>query len=365
MGITSGVRSGDRTSVGERLRSPGQFLSVVARERCAADRNKHRFAVVVIDTDGLASDQTQLIVDKLATRVAECDAGWLDKRHVGALLRFSSHAKATGFARDLIGELECPISVTPSYGVHVYPKVSNGRNGCNTNDQERYNGEEAEPGAPSAVPIPAIAPTVSPLFLRPLPAWKRAMDAVGACTALFLFWPIMLFAAISIKLSSRGPVVFKQRRAGIGGKPFGCYKFRTMIDGADSLKEELLDANELSGPVFKIKKDPRTTLVGQLLRVTSTDELPQLWNVLRGEMSLVGPRPPTLAEVLKYEPWQLRRLEVTPGLTCIWQVSGRCEIPFEEWVRMDIRYVENRCLLLDLKILFHTVYAVLSMRGAY
>ncbi len=205
---------------------------------------------------------------------------------------------------------------------------------------------------------------LDPLFLRPLPAWKRAMDIVGAIAGLIVLSPIMLAAAAAVKLSSPGPIIFRQERAGYGGRPFTFYKFRTMFKGAEATKDGLQPRNEQSGPVFKMTNDPRITPVGRFLRKTSIDELPQLWNVLRGHMSLVGPRPLPCEESDDCDGWQRRRLDLTPGLTGVWQVSGRCEIDFDEWVRMDIRYAEHRSLILDLKLLLTTVPAVLSGRGA-
>ena len=203
------------------------------------------------------------------------------------------------------------------------------------------------------------------VFLRPLPAWKRAIDIVGSVLGLIISSPVMVLAAVAVKLTSPGPVIFKQERAGVGGKRFIFYKFRSMVDGADALKKFLLDQNEQSGPAFKMRNDPRMTRVGRFLRSTSIDELPQLWNVLKGNMSLVGPRPPTLDEVPRYAPWQRERLEVTPGITGIWQISGRSNVKFENWVRMDIQYIRRRSLLLDLQILWGTAQAVFLRRGAH
>jgi lipopolysaccharide/colanic/teichoic acid biosynthesis glycosyltransferase len=202
------------------------------------------------------------------------------------------------------------------------------------------------------------------MFLSPPPFWKRLMDVLGAGVLLILLSPLMIGAAIMVRLSSPGPIIFRQKRAGLGGKPFWFYKFRTMYIDAEQRKQELMHLNEAQGPVFKIANDPRVTPIGRNLRRMSIDELPQLWNVLKGDMSLVGPRPPTMDEIDKYTPWQRRRLEVQGGLTCIWQVSGRCLIPFEEWMRMDLRYSRKISPINDLSLLFKTVGAVLSRRGA-
>jgi lipopolysaccharide/colanic/teichoic acid biosynthesis glycosyltransferase len=175
----------------------------------------------------------------------------------------------------------------------------------------------------------------------------------------------MIVLAIIIKLDSPGPVFFRQPRLGKDGRPFMMLKLRSMTQDAAELHAVVATANEMVGPVFKIRSDPRVTRVGRLIRKASLDELPQLWHVLRGDMSLVGPRPPIPEEVARYEPWQRERLAVKPGLTCTWQVGGRSDIPFDRWVQMDIDYVRRRSLALDLKILLQTIPAVLTGRGAY
>lgn len=195
-------------------------------------------------------------------------------------------------------------------------------------------------------------------------ASKRAMDiAISACL-LALFGPIMLFAAMMVKLTSRGPVLFRQVRVGRGGRLFWCYKFRSMFTDAEERKLEILHLNEMSGPVFKIKNDPQITPFGRFIRKFSIDEMPQLFNILKGDMSLVGPRPPIPSEVAQYTQYQKGRLAVTPGLTCIWQVSGRNQINFERWVELDLLYIETMSFWTDLKILSQTLPAVLRADGA-
>jgi len=213
----------------------------------------------------------------------------------------------------------------------------------------------------------AATPTVVPLADSPAGYLivKRIVDVVGALLALILLSPVMLLAAIAIKLESSGPVFFLQERMGGGGRRFRFLKFRSMCAQAVSLQTAIQGMNEVTGPVFKIRQDPRITPVGRIIRRLSIDELPQLWHVLTGEMSLVGPRPPIPEEVARYEPWMLERLSVTPGLTCIWQVSGRSDILFEDWVRLDIHYIRHRSVWLDLKILAQTIPAVITGRGAY
>ncbi|HEU5198706.1 MAG TPA: sugar transferase [Ktedonobacterales bacterium] len=212
--------------------------------------------------------------------------------------------------------------------------------------------------------IPLIGikqPTISPWHYLV----KRGIDLTLAGLALLLGSPIWLLAALVIKLDSRGPVLFKQQRVGYRGRLFQVYKFRSMRQHADQEQAALRQMNEASGPIFKIKEDPRRTRVGKFLRSTSIDELPQLLNVLKGEMSLVGPRPPLPSEVEQYEAWERGRLEVLPGITGLWQVRGRSELDFDEMVLMDLYYIENWSLRLDLHILLKTIPAVLFSRGAY
>jgi exopolysaccharide biosynthesis polyprenyl glycosylphosphotransferase len=194
---------------------------------------------------------------------------------------------------------------------------------------------------------------------------KRAVDICLSLTAVLLLAPVLSAIAIAVKLSSPGPVIYRQLRVGKDGKTFEMLKFRSMCVGAEGMMEMLRDRNEATGPLFKIKRDPRITPVGRLLRRLSFDELPQLGNVIRGEMSLVGPRPPLPAEVKKYEEWQLGRLQARPGMTGLWQVSGRSEVPFNDMVRLDLHYVRNWSFGLDLEIMLRTIPAVVVNRGAY
>lgn len=200
---------------------------------------------------------------------------------------------------------------------------------------------------------------VIPLFL------KRLFDIVFSGIALVLSSPIFAITALSIKATSKGRVFFKQQRCSLNGRKFTMYKFRTMIDGAETKLKDLLAYNEMKGPVFKMKNDPRITKIGKLLRKLSIDELPQLWSVFKGDMSLVGPRPPIPSEVSKYEPWQRRRLSMRPGITCLWQACGRNKITdFNEWMKLDLTYIDNWSLWLDFKIILKTVPVVLFGTGA-
>lgn len=194
---------------------------------------------------------------------------------------------------------------------------------------------------------------------------KRAFDVLLALVGLILVLPLLIAIAVAVRLNSRGPILLRQVRLGWGGRPFLLYKFRTMRVGSEELSPELVVRNETNGPLFKMRHDPRITGVGCLLRRYSMDELPQLFNVLLGQMSLVGPRPPLLRELAGYSREQRLRLRVVPGLTGLWQISGRSNLPFEEMVRLDLMYIERRSLTLDLWILFKTIPSVLRGHGAY
>lgn len=193
---------------------------------------------------------------------------------------------------------------------------------------------------------------------------KRCGDIVAAALALLVFSPLFLVIAVLIKIDSPGPVFFRQTRIGKGGKPFSFFKFRSMIKDAERHKLSLKDLNEAEEPLFKIERDPRVTTVGRILRKSSLDELPQMINVLRGDMSVVGPRPHLPEEVSCYGEWQRERLSVTPGITCLWQATNRRSTQFNEWIQSDLDYVRNRSLWMDVKILLKTVGIVLSLKEA-
>jgi lipopolysaccharide/colanic/teichoic acid biosynthesis glycosyltransferase len=209
----------------------------------------------------------------------------------------------------------------------------------------------------------AASASIDALLAQSTPAWKRTIDVVGAVTGLVLLAPLLLLVAAAIKLTSRGPAFYSQEREGLGGQRFQIYKLRTMRLNAEMHQSALRDYSEQDGPAFKMRDDPRTTWIGRWLRMTSLDELPQLWNVLRGEMSLVGPRPLPTSESLECLPWQRQRLWVAPGMTCIWQVRGRSTVTFEQWMRMDLQYLRRRSLLCDLHLLLTTGPSIVLRRG--
>jgi len=213
----------------------------------------------------------------------------------------------------------------------------------------------------------SLLPTVK--TVQPGPSWqlvlKRLLDIVIAGLALLLLSPLLILIALAIWITSGLPILYRWQVVGLGGRPFTGYKFRTMVPDADRLKASLLAHNEMSGPVFKMKADPRITSIGRVLRKLSLDEMPQLWSVLKGDMSLVGPRPPLQSEWVQFMDWQRRKLSVKPGMTSLWLIRGRSDVTdFDDWARLDLEYIDRWSLWLDFEILLKTVPALLLGRGA-
>lgn len=338
--------------------------SILDRERGRADRSSDPVSVVTFAPSCPENGRETLIglVTVLQGRMRMTDEiGWLDNSAICAVL------PNTGMegARKVVAEicLGLPDDIpAPNCTIYVYPQEE-------VRKEETANRDVEQPvmvERPVEAPLPAGAQALAldALLLPPVPVWKRTIDVLGASIGLAVLSPLFLVIAAVIKLSSPGPVIFRQMRSGRGGKPFLMYKFRTMVADAEARKVELMQFNEQDGPAFKIKNDPRTTALGRFLRKSSLDELPQLWNVLKGDMSLVGPRPLPCSETESCEGWQRRRLDVMPGITCIWQVRGRSLVSFNDWVRMDVQYIRSQSLPQDLKLLLLTVPAVFLRRGA-
>lgn len=218
-------------------------------------------------------------------------------------------------------------------------------------------------GSNGAVAIRGFPPI--PVKLIPYATAKRCLDVIVSLFGMVFFCWLYGLVALAVRLTSRGPVFFNQTRVGAGGDEFTCYKFRSMREGAEEEQEQLQHLNEAEGPVFKIKKDPRFTPIGRFLRKFSLDEMPQLYNVLRGEMSIVGPRPPIRCEVEHYSERDFGRLAVKPGLTCLWQINGRSDIPFGDWIELDLKYIRTMSFWGDVVIVLKTIPAVLTGRGAH
>jgi lipopolysaccharide/colanic/teichoic acid biosynthesis glycosyltransferase len=297
----------------------------------------------------------------LRRRLRGCDeVGWFDHRRLGVVLLDTPPDLAWKVAEAVVAA--CGDEAPTDREVYTYPS---GAAGEPPPPEAGREPRRAGTGIPQTVGLTRPALRMETLFARPLPGWKRAIDIAGAALGLVVAAPVMLLVALAIKLSEpRHPVLFAQERTGLGGARFTIHKFRTMTPDAEARKGELLDANEQDGPAFKMVNDPRVTRLGRALRQTSIDELPQLWNVLMGDMSLVGPRPLPVPESNACATWQRRRLDVTPGITGPWQVEGRGVMSFVEWIRSDVRYIRSRSLLQDVKLLLLTLPAVVLRKGA-
>jgi len=380
------------------LHSPEKLRFILERERSRSDRTGDEFSLVVFNLSGTGAldySAVGLLSNILTIRIRATDeVGWFEKGRVGVVLPHTPSEGAWRFADNIARELAATTHEAPSRRVFTYP--SKWWSSQDTNEPYMQNGDagaEYMPMAPTSRPGEKeggreaegeetgeglargetnIAPTdnsrsvgdLEGILVNRSPVWKRLMDLAGSTVALVIFTPVMLLVAIAVKFTSRGPVFFKQQRAGLGGKPFMLLKFRSMCMGAEAKKQELMKYNERKGPAFKMEHDPRVTPIGRFIRKWSLDELPQLINVFVGDMSLVGPRPPTMDEVPQYDSWQGERLNVKPGITCIWQITARHDSDFNKWVRLDIAYKRKYSILMDFAILLKTLPAVISRKGA-
>jgi lipopolysaccharide/colanic/teichoic acid biosynthesis glycosyltransferase len=352
------------------LPGPAQMAAVLARHRARADRTGKHFSLVVVKNDA-GRRRLYRLAKALLTRARLTDevgllAGADDC--VCAVLPDTDPSGAHRFMRDVCEKLR----FQPTFAIYSYPENDND-NEAKPPPPSKSGGawrrhEELETVAWGGEPEAAHSYDSrggQPLrFTEPLPAWKRALDVTGALLGITFATPMLLAAAAAIKLTSPGPVIFRQKRSGLGGSPFTMYKFRTMYVDAEHRQADLRQYSEQDGPAFKMTNDPRVTRIGRFLRRTSIDELPQLFNVLKGDMCLVGPRPLAYHEALACEQWHNRRFDVTPGLTCIWQVEGRSQVSFADWMRMDARYAGSWTLRKDLTLLLRTIPAILFGRGA-
>jgi lipopolysaccharide/colanic/teichoic acid biosynthesis glycosyltransferase len=344
-------------------------IDVILRRECArCERNGHEFSLVIVAAaETGARRHLHRLGNLLCRRLRATDEiGWFDSTRLCAVLPDTTAAGARLFVRHytLAGNHRAlsPICQVLSYPQHKGPNgqplsIERIVEGINATDRPQAPAPTEDHG-------PHTVGDLSPLLVRPLPHWKRTIDLVTASFALIVFSPVLVAIGLAIRISDGGPILFRQRRAGLGGRPFTIFKFRTMVIDAEKKKAQLRPASEQDGPAFKIKHDPRITRLGRLLRESSLDELPQLVNVVKGDMSLVGPRPLPVEESDQCDPWHRRRLDVTPGLTCIWQVKGRCKVTFANWCRMDRAYIGRRSLWQDIKLILLTVPSVLRRRGA-
>jgi lipopolysaccharide/colanic/teichoic acid biosynthesis glycosyltransferase len=342
------------------LLSRAAFLRMVQREKRRTDRSHSALSLAVLDIDADCQDTLDVVVERVTTMARETDyVAAMDDARIAVLLPDTGEAGLRSFFDKVV--LARQLQSTVVAGA-TYPGV----------DFDRLVTERL--GTPrSRHAVDGGAPVSIPAHAYPL---KRALDVVGALFALVLLSPLMLLVALAVKLSSPGPVIFRQTRVGQGGAPFTFYKFRSMrTDMDDRVHREfvaaLIDGKQASSNAagasgeFKMKADPRITPIGRFIRKTSIDELPQFFNVLKGDMSLVGPRPPVTYEAEKYKTWHRRRvLDLKPGLTGIWQIEGRSRVSFDEMVRMDLRYLRHCSLRFDLSVLLRTVLVVLTCEGA-
>jgi len=369
------------------IQSQESFHLSILREQRRVDRNHHSLSLVLFTVGRLNSKKaiTQQLTHILADRIRSTDeAGWFDNKHIGIILPYTCADGAHKLA-DEICKAFIPESSAPKYDVHTYPS-----NWSSDGDGHQYKFEirdlskrqkvmTSKPSTPSRYSEYTTSATTSftrdvingsrtvpqaidPFFLQPLPIWKRIIDILGSCFGLIVLSPVLLLIALIIKIKYGGPVIFKQQRVGYSGLIFTMWKFRTMGPGAQSSRHQqymsrlIDDAHEESSAkaMTKLDDDLPVTGFGKILRAMSFDEIPQLINVLRGDMTLIGPRPPTIYEVEHYLPWHCERFGAVPGMTGLWQVSGRNELTFLDMIRLDIRYIRTLSLWLDILIFLKT-----------
>ncbi len=352
------------------LHDKTRFRALLECERMRADRSRSKFSLAVFS---FSQDEAGLwnllrFAPFLKSRVRATDhPGFLDNRRIGVILWDTGEVGAWKFVDAVTGaEGAPPIDKTEAYVYPTYeapPKPGGAADDDEGQQTLREINDLLQTVCCGLQPVRPVQ-RLELLFIQKLPWWKRGIDLLGATFGLLMLSPLLMAVALVIKLTSRGPVLFRQTREGLGGRLFTIYKFRTMCVDAEAKKAALRAQSEQDGPAFKMAHDPRITRLGRWLRKSCVDELPQLWNVVKGDMTLVGPRPLDVKESQHIEGWKRRRLEVTPGLTCIWQVHGKSKVPFVEWMRMDIRYMRARSLMQDLKLVFETIVSVILHRAS-
>ena len=375
--------------------STTEFKRIIAEERVRSERTHIGFSLVTFRATSPQDKPNTLLNLQLTAieRLRVLDKiGWLDRDTVGVLMPITSSSDAIHVAEEINAKLAQRQHSIPEFEVFTYPLTeqsdrNNDSHHAGNSDledkilkecsdlQEMLETEKSNEGGTSAAPTDtqAVDPSTSAnyvvhpmtdLFIRPMPVWKRLLDITGASVGLIATAPMLLLSMLAIKVTSPGPAIFSQKRTGLAGRKFRIYKLRSMVTDAETRKKELMDLNEQDGPAFKIAHDPRITPVGRFLRATSIDELPQLWNVLIGDMSLVGPRPLPCSETDACHGWLRRRLDVTPGLTCGWQTQPeRNRITFDDWTRMDVRYIQERSMWTDVKHVWRTFGVIVGRRS--
>jgi lipopolysaccharide/colanic/teichoic acid biosynthesis glycosyltransferase len=334
-------------------------------ERMRVDRNGSVLSLLLIRlprSKSTAAD-VEFLARVLEGRLRVTDTpGLLDDGRIGVLLPDTSPEGAWKVAAD-VSEVYPPGPERPECDVLAYPPRRERSDDDAGADVDQDAADEQPVTARAKRSESAEEDSSEFFFVKRMPVWKRAIDIAGATVGLVVGAPVMLAAAAAIKVTSPGPALFVQEREGAGGRRFRIYKLRTMCVDAEGQQSELRPLSQQDGPAFKMHRDPRTTLLGRFLRWTSIDELPQFWNVLKGDMSLVGPRPLPTAESLACHGWQRRRLDVRPGMTCTWQVAGRGRVRFDDWVRMDLRYAREQSFWHDVRLVFVTLPSLIFHRG--
>jgi lipopolysaccharide/colanic/teichoic acid biosynthesis glycosyltransferase len=335
------------------FRAREEFALILEIERHRADRSDSVFTLLAFapENPGVSEATYERLSEILGRRLRTTDfTGWLDDHRIAATLPGTPPAGAWRLAEDVCHQFPETVPA-PVCTILTYPTEG---------AQKELRRDSARPPRPKQWSVQPM----ETLFIVKVPILKRALDILAAGAGILVLTPLLVVVALAVKLTSKGPIFYSQLRSGQGGKPFRIYKFRSMVVDADDRKKDLMAINEQDGPAFKVKNDPRVTKIGRFLRKTSIDELPQLWNVLKGEMTLVGPRAMYCPEMDACNRWQRRRLDVRQGITCIWQVRGRSSVTFDEWMRMDMQYIGKRSLWRDIKLLLQTIPAVLFRRGA-
>lgn len=366
----------------EGIHSSREFYAVLQQERARSDRTGDRFSLVLFDIADSSGDQTLALylVGILTQRIRSTDeVGWFDTQRIGVVMPNTPTEGAWRLADEIcekIAKEKRPLN----FKVFTYPSEWLTRDTDNpANYQSARNtlyggGSSAtHSGEVKMSNCQRIVEGLETILVRGMPAWKRSMDILGSLAGIVITMPVMVLIAFAVKLTSPGPILFRQRRIGYGGRPFIVYKFRSMVSSAtDDLHTKYLDelikgkARQNSDGTFKIKDDSRTTAVGRFIRKWSLDELPQLFNVLKGDMSLVGPRPEPCYVIPNYCCWYHRRtMDSKPGLTGFWQVEGRSRVSYENMIRMDIKYCQTLSFLRDMELIIRTFKAVLNHSGAY
>lgn len=340
----SGLFRSKRQAADRSLTGP-QLRAALERERMRCDRNGPAFAFVTLKQreSGLNNQQWEGLLRFLNRRLRATDQfGMFSANRLGILLTATNRSGAITVVQKICEALNKQDA--NGFEIFLYPS-----------DEEDRDDEDGD--------HPDVGP-LDLLFNQPLPAWKRCLD-IGAATVGFVaLSPVLLITWLLVRITSAGPVIFTQQREGYAGHIFTMYKFRTMRQDAEALQAALRAQSEQDGPAFKLTNDPRITFIGRYLRKSCIDELPQLWNVLKGDMSIVGPRPLPVSESIQCEPWQRRRLHVTPGLTCLWQVNGGAEVSFDDWMRMDLQYGSTRTIWQDMRLIFQTALKVVLHRAS-